>query len=58
MGIALLRGCQCHYTVVNIDREEYDDSKLIFWIDYELKQFSEGLQHQTNRKEIIFGFFV
>ena len=58
MGIALLRGCRCHYTVVNIDREEYDDSKLIFWIDYELKQFSEGLQHQTNRKEIIFGFFV
>ena len=38
MGIALLRGCRCHYTVVNIDREEYDNSKLMFWMDLELKQ--------------------
>ena len=35
MGIALLRGCRCHYTVVNIDREEYDNSKHIFWMDFE-----------------------
>ena len=44
--------------MVNIDREEYDNSKLIFWMDFELKQFSEGLQHQINREEIIFGFSV
>ena len=38
--------------------EGRDNSRFIFWIDFELGQFSEGLKYKTNRKEGIFGFSV
>ena len=46
----------CNALWLTLIEEGHGDSKFMFWMDFELGQFSEGLKHKTNRKKIIFGF--
>ena len=46
----------CSVLWLTLIEEGHDSSNFIFWMDFELGQFSEVLKHKTYRKKVIFGF--
>ena len=48
----------CNALWLTLIEEGHGDSKFIFWMDFELGQFSEGLKHKINRKKMIFEFSI